>query len=274
SSPPGWVPAGVGSLSGPLMELPVAGAPAMPTAAVPAGEPPDELPAWIPAITQRMRDRYALAGLRGRDPRVFAVAGDCNSERYLYGDLIYNGWYGYSGNEYLHPTWLYFGASMKRASLAVDGGFTSASLQDPIWANPQQCQPGESPFTCELRVSNASIVFIQVGTGDHFAWRAFEDNYRRLIETAIASNVLPVVLTKADNLEYEEGGAESHYVNNAIRRLAVEYEVPLLDFELATRAMENRGLLDEPGHDFHLSAEAIGVHVLATMQTLFAIRGR
>ncbi|MCC6190377.1 MAG: hypothetical protein IT318_15210, partial [Anaerolineales bacterium] len=41
SSPPGWVPAGVGSLSGPLMELPVAGAPAMPTAAVPAGEPPD-----------------------------------------------------------------------------------------------------------------------------------------------------------------------------------------------------------------------------------------
>jgi hypothetical protein len=221
-----------------------------------------------------MRDLYALAIMRGHNPRTFAVAGDCNSESYVYGDLIYNGWYGYTGNEYLHPTWQYFGLSMKRKSLAVNGGFTSASILDPIFADPRACQPGESPFSCELRVSNASIVFVQVGTGDHFVWRDFEANYRRLIETALVGNVLPVVLTKADNLEHEEGGAESHHINNVIRRLAAEYEVPLLDFELATRTMENRGLVDEPGHDFHLSAEAMGVHILATMQTLYAIRGR
>jgi hypothetical protein len=274
SSPPGWVPAGVGTLSGGLMELPVAWELALPTPApTQVGQPPAELPAYVPVMTLRMRDLYALAALRGRNPRVFAVAGDCNSERHIYSDLIYNGWYGYEGNEYLHSTWRYFGNSMRRPSLAVDGGFNSASLQDPAWADPRQCKSGETPFTCELRVSNASIVFIQVGTGDHLNWRTFEANYRRLIETAIASNVLPVVVTKADDLEAQEGGAEPGYINGVIRRLAAEYQVPLLDFEMATRVMDNHGLVDEPGNDFHLSFNAISLHVLSTMETLYVIRG-
>jgi hypothetical protein len=38
--------------------------------------------------------------------------------------------------------------------------------------------------------------------------------------------------------------------------------------------LPNHGLTDEPGHDFHLNAEAIGLHVLGTMQTLYSIRYR
>jgi hypothetical protein len=270
----GWVPAGVGTLSGQVMLLPVSGAITLPTPApTQIGQPPPALPAYVPVMTARMRNLYNLAALRGRNPRVFAVAGDCNSERHLYSDLIYNGWYGYLGNEYLHNTWRYFGHSMRRASLAVDGGFNSASIQDPAWADPALCRPGETPFACELRVSNASIVFIQLGTGDHLTWRSFEANYRKLIETAVASNVLPVVVTKADSLESQEGGAEPGTINDTIRKLAAEYEVPLLDFEMATRVMENHGLVDEPGNDFHLSFNAINLHVLSTMETLYAIRG-
>jgi hypothetical protein len=269
---PAWVPAGAGTYSGNLLALPIAGGAPAPTPE--PGQPPVELPAWIPTLTPRMRNLYALAGLRGRNMRAFAVAGDCNSESYLYADLIGNGWYGYEQNKYLHPTWLYFGRSMRRPMFAVDGGHTSASVMDPLFADPQWCQPGEGPFACELRVVNASIVFILLGTGDHFTWSDFEANYRRLIDYSIANNVLPVLVTKADALESEEGGAEPGYINNVIRRLAAEYEVPLFDFYQAVQPLPKHGLLEEPGSDFHLNAEGIGVHVLGTMQTLYSIRYR
>jgi hypothetical protein len=269
-----WVPAGVGTYSGSLMALPIAGGAPPPTPAPGQAQPPPELPAWIPLLTPRQRNLYALAGLRGRNMRAFAIAGDCNSESYLYSDLIGNGWYGYENNQYLHPTWLYFGRSMKRPMLAVNGGFTSASVMDPLWADPTWCEAGESPFACELRVSNASVIFIMLGTGDHFQWQSFETNYRRLLDHAIASNVLPVLVTKADALESEEGGAEPDYINNVVRRLAAEYDLPLFDFHQAVQSLPNRGLTDEPGHDFHLNAEAIGVHVLGTMQMLYNIRYR
>lgn len=271
---PAWVPAGVGTYSGNILALPIAGGAPPPTPQPGLAEAPVELPAWIPLLTPRMRALYNLAGLRGRNLRSFAIAGDCNSESYLYTDLIGNGWYGYEQNQYLHPTWLYFGQSMKRPMLAVNGGHNSSSVMDPLFADPQWCKAGETPFACELRVSNASVVFILLGTGDQFTWQNFEGNYRKLVESAITSNVLPVAVTKADALESEQGGAPEGYINDVIRRLAAEYEVPLFDFNQAVRTLPNRGLTDEPGHDFHLNAEAIGVHVLGTMQTLYSIRYR
>src|SRR5688572_21617831 len=113
-----------------------------------------------------------------------------------------------------------------------------------------------------------------LGTGDQFQWQNFETNYRRLLDHALMQNVLPVLVTKADALESEEGGAPEGYINDVIRRLAVEYELPLFDFYKAIQELPNHGLIDEPGHDFHLNAEAIGVHVLGTMQTLYSIRSR
>jgi hypothetical protein len=155
--------------------------------------------------------------------------------------------------------------------MATDGGATTAFMVSPLFANPAICQPGEGLFACELRTSRASIAFIMLGTGDHHQWQTFESNYRALIETAISAGTVPVVMTKPDALESEEGGAAKGYINDVIRRLAVEYDVPLLDFWKAAQLMEHGGLLDEPGHDFHYSAEAMGVHVIATLQTLYAI---
>lgn len=268
----GWVPAGVGTLDGKVLALPIeGGAPAVPTVPPNLLVPSEPLPAWIPPLTPRLRQLYVEAGQAGHNLTVFTVVGDCNSENYIFTDLIYAGWYGYKGNEYLMPTWQRFRKALARHSLAVNGGFNSASVLDPTWADPTQCKPGESPFACELRVSRASIAFILLGTGDQFQWQGFEANYRRMIEQAMSDHVLPVLVTKADALESEEGGAEPGYINDIIRRLAVEYQVPLLDFDQAVKELPNHGLTDEPGPDFHLNAEAIGVHVLATMQTLYVI---
>ena len=61
------------------------------------------------------------------------------------------------------------------------------------------------------------------------------------------------------------------YINDELRALAKEYDVPLLDFGAATARLPNHGLIDEPGNDFHLSGAGMGVHVVVTLQTLDTI---
>ena len=50
-------------------------------------------------------------------------------------------------------------------------------------SSPATCLPAEGVFACELRLSNASIIFIQLGTGDRFAWKDYEATYRAMLET-------------------------------------------------------------------------------------------
>lgn len=271
---PFWVPAGAGTLSGKLMALPVAYdvAPSAPAPAL-AATPAAPLPPWIPTISPAMRTMFQQTGRSGRNPRMFTVAGDCNSEYYLYLQPVAAGMVNLTGNEYLQATIEQFKDSFYRTSIAVNGGFNTASVLEPLWADPNRCRPGESPFACELRVSRASIVFILLGTGDQFTWQNFEGNYRKLIDYSLRNGVVPVVVTKADALESLEGKAEDDYINNTIRRLAAEYGVPLLDFALAVRTLPNNGLLEEEGNDFHLSGDGVTMHIMATLQTLNAIWG-
>jgi hypothetical protein len=268
-----WVPAGAGQLDGNILDLPQPGEnlPLLPPEPDYGPAPSTPLPAWIPAITPHMRDVYAQATQHERDKRVFAIAGDCNSLSYYYLALVAKNLIDLQGNDYLGNTIEEFKSSFFRTSVAVAGGFNAASVLDPAWSNPRVCKSGESPFACELRLSQASIVFIALGTGDQFDWRNFDTNYRRLISFALDNGVLPVLVTKADALESQEGGAPPDFINDDIRALAKEYDVPLMDFGAATAELPNHGLLNEPGDDFHLSGAGMGVHVISTLQTLDVI---
>ncbi len=265
-----WVPSGVGTLDGNILDLPQPGATLPPPPPEPTYGPVPSapLPAWIPVITQHMRDIYAQSGQHGLDRRVFTIAGDCNSLSFYYLQLVAKNIIDLQRNDYLRNTMAEYQSAFFRTSLAVAGGFNASSIMDPIWADPHTCQTGESPFACELRVTHASIVFIALGTGDQFDWRNFDANYRQLIEYALNNGVLPVLVTKADALENEEGGASPDFINNDIRSLAHAYDVPLMDFGAATATLPNHGLVDEPGFDFHLSGAGMGMHVIATLQTL------
>ena len=266
----GWVPAGVGTLSGKIINLPVVGAVNRPASASVAGvSAPTVLPDWIPSITPGMKAKFRQIARNGLDPRFFTVVGDCNSEGYRYLHPLALGHIDFSEHGYLAGVLETYKSSFYRNSVAVSGGFNTASVLDPLWAHPGYCEPGETPFACELRVSKAGVVFILLGTGDQFTWQTAEANYREMIEHALETGAVPVMVTKADRLESEEGGAEVDYLNDLIRRLALEYDVPLFDMNVGTRVLENRGLLDETGHDFHLSAEGIWVHILGTLQMLY-----
>jgi lysophospholipase L1-like esterase len=265
----GWVSTGVGKLSGSVSRLPVTDA-VLPgqTNAVWGIAADGTQPAWIPVITPYMHTVYEQSQSAGHSLNAFAVIGDCNSERPVYLGRVSDHRIDLRGNSALEATVAYFTDSFPRASLAVYGSFNTSGVLNPDWRHPTYCHSDEGPFQCELRVSNASIVFIMLGTGDQYTWRSSEANYRTMIEYALRTGVLPVLVTKADTLETRIGGAEPDYLNGVMRRLAQEYQVPLLDFWLATRGLPNNALQTD---GFHLSEDGINMHVLATLQTLQVI---
>ncbi len=232
---------------------------------------PAAFPSYIPVLTQRARAILDAGARAGRDRNAFTVVGDCNSEPTAYLGRLAAGLYQLpTSQQFLQPTLARYNRSIGRVSLAARGGYGTAAMFDPVWADPALCRAGEGPFTCELRISNASIVLIELGTGDQFAWKTFEANYRPLLQAALDASVLPVLVTKADDLEAQDN-APSDYINGVIRRLAISYGVPLLDFSSAARALPNDGLVDEGNADFHLSPAGSDLHLLVTLQTLHSL---
>lgn len=238
-----------------------------------------------PVISARARQIYRQATAAGRDPNLFTVAGDCNSEPPVYLGRFAAGGFDLAANGFasLQPVARKFARSFSRTSLAVDGGHNSASVLDPLFADSKQCNANESPLACELRRSNASIIFIGLGTGDTFIWQDFEANYRRIIDTALAANALPVLVTKADDLESTQGGAPSGTINAIIRRLGAEYQLPVMDFALAARRLPDQGLAEEgrevagrgvvyaAASRFHLNGYGMDMRILLTLATLNAL---
>ena len=264
----GWVWIGVGKLSGDIGALAVTDyvAPGETNNAWASGT--SSTAPWIPVITPYMRAVYEASPQAGHSLNLFAAVGDCNSESQVYLQRVREGRFSFAGHEELRATVDFFSQSFRRDSLATYGGFNSGSILNPDWGNPTWCQRAEGPFDCELRVSQASIVFISLGTGDQYIWRSSEANYRAMIEYALQHSILPVLVTKADSVESVQGGAEADYLNGVLRRLAQEYQIPLLDFWLASRNLPNYGLQRD---GFHLNEDGIYLHILVTLQTLDAI---
>ncbi len=277
-----WLPAGFGDVIGGIANVPV-----IAYASPPFGKNTNTaaVPEWI-KLGPRAKALLQQATKAGRDPRMYSVAGDSNSTWQRDVGRIAAGVFDYDKYGYLRTVVTRFDPAIARVSVAVHGGIGAANMFDPAIAKQQSsdCRDGEGMFVCELRQSRASVVFIQLGTGDKFTWRDFDANLRRMIDYALANNVLPVLVTKADDLESIQGGAGFNFINDTIRKLAAEYQLPLIDFYVATRALPTIpnpelpkrpftqfGLHDEWGYYFHLTDEGRSLRVLTTLMMLDAI---
>jgi hypothetical protein len=275
-----WLPVGFGQVIGSLGDVPVV------KYAPPAfakNTNTASVPGWI-KVTARGRQLLQQAIKAGRDPRMFTIAGDSNSTWQRATGRIAAGVFDLDKFGYLRTVITRFDPAFARVSVAVHGGIGAADMFDPAKVVAPGCEPDEGMFACELRQSRASVVFIQLGTGDKFAWREFEANMRGMIEHTLAQNVLPVLVTKADDLESIQGGASFNYINGVIRALAGEYQLPLMDFyaasrslpvilnpELPKRPFTQNGLLDEWGYYFHLSEEGFALKVFGNLFMLDAL---
>ena len=144
----------------------------------------------------------------------------------------------------------YFEDSFNRESAAVHGGFTGASVVSPLWADPNRCERGETPLACELRLHKPSIVIISLEVW----WsgrnpETYREYMRGILDEVIAHGAVPILATKADNVEGD------HSINLATAQLAYEYDLPLWNFWRSVQGLDGEGI-DYSRDNFHLTVEA------------------
>jgi hypothetical protein len=236
-----------------------------------------ELPV-IPTVSAAMQELYQRGLENGNNPRAFSKMGDCETvtKSFLGAfDLEAPKWYRLGPYTGLQELITYFKGSFTRTSVASKTGFTSANMLSSFWADASQCQSGETPLDCEYRLHRPSLVVIMLGTNDvKFRREIFEANMRRIIEFWLEKDVVPVLATKADNLEGDGS------INAIIARLAGEYDLPLWNFWRALQDLPEQGLQPDRVHltwavDLFDDPEAMQkgwpVRNLTALQTLDAV---
>ena len=211
---------------------------------------PDEwknLPIVPASVSDQMRAVYQRGLEMGNDPKHFSVIGDCqNVSSYFL--AVYDKSSDFSlgsGYAYLQPTIDYYQGSYSRKSLAVRGGYNVAAVLSPLRANPKFCNKGESPLDCELRTWRPSVVFVSMETWwSEKPAEEYGKYMRRVIERILATGAVPIIATKADNLEGD------YSINATIAEIANEYDLPLWNFWAAVQPLPNHGLSPD---NFHLT---------------------
>jgi hypothetical protein len=252
-------------------------------APTPAGSPtPDTRPladewrGWpiIPELSPWLVEVYERGVAQGNDPHRFAKAGDCQNipEAFL-GIYDLDGRYFFTeSDQYLQETVDYYTGSWGRDGIALDGGFNFPAIFTPLRADPELCDPGETPLACEIRLQKPSFIFISM----EFVYEGrtaanYEEYLRDAVDYALSQNVIPILLTKADNVE---GG---HTINLATAQVAYDYDIPLVNWWRAAQPLTNHGLdLDRDAgkrpEGFHITYEAWSVRSYIGLQTMDALR--
>jgi hypothetical protein len=220
---------------------------ATPTMSLPSPTPDPD--AWkqapiLPKVSDRARQIVEQGIEQGKDPHRFSKIGDSET---------FTSWflapfdktpptYRLGEYAYLADVIDHFAGSFARQSVAARQGFNAASVFAPLWADPTLCQPGETPLACEFRLHQPGYVFVLLGTNDIWHLEQFESQMRRILEYSIEQGVLPILGTKADNLEGDGS------INRTLYNLAVEYDLPLWNFWAAVQDLPQAGLDEDQAH--------------------------
>jgi hypothetical protein len=206
---------------------------------------PAEWREWpvIPTLSPEMLTVYARGQGLGRDPHVVSVIGDCesSSEWFLKDFAKGERYYSLGPYESLQETIDYYNPSLGSNSYAAIRGATVSTVLATLWAD-KSCLANETPISCEYRVRNPALVFVALGTNDVHRSENFEPKMREIIEYTLEQGIIPIMVTKADNLE----GNDS--INASIAGLAAEYHLPLLNFWAAVQPLPDAGLQEDGAH--------------------------
>lgn len=214
---------------------------------------PEDWQDWpvIPDATEPARAVYRKGLAMGNDAGAFSKVGDCQNLKSVFLwkfdhlDLYSFDW---DINPYM-DTIENFQGHFDRDGQAAQFGFTAASPISQLMA-PDVCQPEETPLECELRITRPTFVLISL----EFPFNArtphlYEQYVRRIIEYTLSQGAVPILATKADNVEGD------HSINLAIAKLAYEYDIPLWNWWAAAQPLGNHGI--DPYRDgFHISEQA------------------
>ena len=241
-----------------------------PTETVETRLPPERWQEWpiVPIVTARAIQIYRNGQTKNLDPRAFSKVGDCQSVK-----AAFMGYFDiperYSlGNDhaYLQQTINNFAGHFNTDGQAVRGGFNAAAVLSPLWADPKACLAGEDPLDCELRITRPIIVIVSLEVW----WngrtpQAYETLMRRILDTIIAHGAVPILATKADNVEGDNS------LNLTTAKLANEYDLPLWNFWAAVQPLPAHGMDLKRNDGFHISTAAWTTRSFTGLEALDSI---
>ncbi len=203
----------------------------------------------VSGIGEHTRAMYATGQGVGNRPHVLARVGDCNSESYAFLAPLDVGNYDLGPYAHLQDTVSFFAGSFARQSVAARTGFSALSVLDALWADPEQCQPGESPLWCEYRAIRPAVAVIMFGTNDVHTLtpEQYTSALRRILDFSLRRGTIPLLSTFTGDPEDPRWLAVLHY-NALTINLAREYDVPLMNFWLAARELPNGGMAADGIH--------------------------
>jgi len=232
---------------------------------------PEQWQDWpiVPELSARAARIYEQGLAMGNDPHAFSKVGDCQSitEAFL-GIYDKPGQYSLEQYDYLQETIDHYKGSFGRESQSVRGGFNAAAVLLPLWADPAACNSGETPLECEVRIHKPSIIIISLEV-----WykgrtpETYAAYLRQIIDYSISKGVLPVLATKADNVEGDNS------MNLTVAQLAYEYDIPMWNFWRAVQPLADQGIdwaRDPEG--FHITVAAWNMRSFTALQVLDKIR--
>jgi hypothetical protein len=217
---------------------------------------PDEWQKWpvVPEVTETAREIYRRGRTLNLNPKAFSKIGDCqNLHEYFLGRFDHLDIYKFSWQvEKYQDTIENFKGYFDTDGQSAKFGFTAASPLSPLMADPDVCLPDEAPLECELRLVRPSFVLISLEFP--FNGRSaplYEQYLRQIIEYTISQGAVPILATKADNVEKDNS------INQTIAKLAYEYDLPMWNWWAAAQPLGDHGI--DPYRDgFHITQQAWG----------------
>lgn len=259
-------------------------APGEPAGEVVAGSSAEAALLAIPVLPPDTGRARAIFQGSDNDPHTLIKVGDCNSSYWEFLGPLGEGAYTLGSYAHLGPTIAFFGASLAQSSLTAHGGFTVLSVLESLWFEQDRCGADETVLDCELRTRRPAVAVMMFGPNDvfHLSAAQFETAVRQVVTRTIQAGTIPVLTTftwcRTD--DFHQKGLQFNLVT---AQIAAEFNIPLINFWRAARALPYCGLMD----DTHLSkpvmtttADFTGEETrtghtlrnLLTLQTLDAIR--
>jgi len=172
------------------------------------------------------------------DLHTFSKVGDCQMTSGTFLGGFANGKYKIP-DEYAE-TVIWFSDSMLGESITAANGLGINSVLNPMFglaAGYKQCNHNETPLDCELRTRRPAFVLIAMGTN----WKpngevSFEKYLRIVVDRILETGALPILSTKADNIEGD------WKLNRAIAQVAYDYDLPLVNVWRSVQDLPNHGL--------------------------------
>lgn len=201
----------------------------------------------MPQVSDKMVEIYKRGQILGNNSHVITKIGDSLSASDKYLTIFAQDDYDLGPYDYLEDSLLYYGASAAEPSVASRIGLSTYVVFDPLWADKDLCNPNETPLDCEYRLKQPAIAFILFGPNDVRSMTEVEygEQMRLIVEKSLERGIIPVVFGFSADPEVELWWQSVNF-NLELKKIAEEYEVPVINLWAATRLLPEYGL-DEDG---------------------------